>query len=107
MYNIFAQSHTTSMRADRYPKFLSHQQYTQYLGDARKPARIDLAYIDSLCLQKLLECHSVVGVLSCGNSDPVGRESPTNGGVPKDVVRGCRLLDKPPYAQVNSRQGQP
>src|ERR1700691_1856886 len=104
MNNIFAQSYATSMRTNRHSKLLRHQQYTQYLGDSCKSAGIDLAYIDSLCLQKLLEYHSVVCVLACGNPNTVRCEGPADGSVSKDIVRSCGLLNKPAHERINLRQ---
>ena len=57
------------MRANRYPKFLRHKQHAQDFGDSRKSARVNLAYIDGLYLQKLLKYHPVVGMLARGYSN--------------------------------------
>lgn len=94
------------MRANRHAKFGRHEKDTQNLADSTKTTRIDLANIDSLCLQELLECnllsvrlegrtYPVVRVLAGGNTDSVWFEALANCSVSQSIIRSCGLFNEP------------
>lgn len=95
MNDIFTETNTAGMWAHRYAKFLRHQKYAQNLADSSKSARVNLAHIDRLRLEKLLEYHSIVSMLACCNTDTMGRESFTDGCMSENIIRCRRLLDEP------------
>ena len=90
------------MRANGDAKLGRHQQDGQDLAHSSQSTRVDLADIDSLGLQQLLEGHSVVSVFSRSDTDPVGFQLLPDGSVTEGIVRRGRLLDKP---DQNGRDG--
>lgn len=94
----------------------SHQEDSKHFTDTGETARVNLDDVDSLSLEKLLEDHPVMSVLSRCNTDAVGLESLADGsvalkrqmvnightkntkvclGTHQDVIGSCRLLDEP------------
>ena len=73
----------------------SHQQHGQYLADASQATRINLNNVDSLCLEELLEDHSIVSMFSCSDSNSMWFKSLPYGCVSKNVIGSSRLLDEP------------
>ena len=59
----------------------SHEKHTEHFTNTAKSARVDLAYIDRLSLQQLLEYHAIVRVFPSGDADPVRLETLANCGV--------------------------
>lgn len=68
MDDIVGQADAASVRANGHALLGSHEQHGEDLVDARETARVDLADVDRLGCEELLEAHPVVGVLagSCG-----------------------------------------
>ena len=95
MDDILAQAHSACMRAHGDPELGRHEQDAQDLAHARKSARIDLAHVDRLRLQELLEHHPVMRVLARRDADPVWLQCFADGRMPEDVVRCRRLFDEP------------
>lgn len=93
--DILAETDTSSVRADGDAELRRHEKDGENLVDTGKTARVDLDDVDGLGLEKLLENHPVVGVLSRGDSDAVGLEGLADLGMAGDVVRGGGLLNEP------------
>jgi len=79
--DIFAEPNATCVWADRYAEFGSHEKDAEDFADTCQTAGIDLAYVNGLGLQELLEDHAIVGMLSCGNTDAMRFQRLANGGV--------------------------
>lgn len=92
---ILAQAYATSVRTHGDAELGCHEQDAQHLRDTRQPTRVDLAHIDRLRLQELLEDHAVVCVLARGDADVERLERLAHRGVPEDVVGRRGLLDEP------------
>src|SRR5260221_5963630 len=66
MLHVFAKTNTAGMRTDRYAKLCGHYQNGQHLVNAPETAAINLAKIQSFCLQKLLEHDAIMaGFAGC------------------------------------------
>ena len=72
-----------------------HEEHAEYLADARKATRVDLADVYSVRLKQLLEYHPVMRVLPRRDADPQRFQCATYGRVSKDVVRRRGLLNEP------------
>jgi hypothetical protein len=95
MNNVFAKTDTTSVRADDDAKLRSHEQHTKNLRYASQTTGVNLADVNGFGLKQLLEDHSVVGVLSGGDTDAVRFQRFADSSVAKDVIRSGWLLDEP------------
>jgi hypothetical protein len=56
-HDVFTETDTTGVRADWDAEFGGHQHDTENLVDTSDPARVDLADVDGVGLQQLLEDH--------------------------------------------------
>ena len=108
MNNVLAQAHTSSVRADRDAELGSHQQNSENLAHTSKADRVDLADVDGLDLEKLLEDHPVVCVLTGRDANTIWLESLPDGGMAEDIIWSSRFLDEPrgwksrrPYGDSN------
>lgn len=45
-----------------------HEKYAQYFANTCQSAGVDLAYVNGLGLEKLLENHAIVGMFAGGNA---------------------------------------
>lgn len=97
MDDIFAESNTTSVWANRNAKLGRHQKHRQNFADTGQATRVYLTYINGLGLQKLLEDHAVMCMLSSCNTNTIWLESFANCGVSQDVIRSGGLFDKPRF----------
>ena len=95
MNNVFAQTHTSSMRADRDAELGGHQQHGEDLAYACKADGVDLADVDGLGLEKLLEDHPVMCVLTSRDADTIRLESISDGGVTENIVWSSGFLYEP------------
>src|SRR4051812_42270993 len=68
MLNVLAEANAARMRTYRDAVFCRHQQHRDNLVDARESTTVDLAEINSLGLQQLLEHHSIVTMLAGRNA---------------------------------------
>ena len=84
------------VRAHRHAELRREQQHREHLVDAAEPARVDLAVVDRLGLQQLLEHDAVRRVLTGRDADR--RDRAPDRGVAEHVVGARRLLD-PPQAE--------
>lgn len=90
MDDVFAESDSSGVRADGDSKLSGHEKDAQDLVNSGETARVDLADIDGLSLEKLLENHPVVRVLSRGCSDASRQGSASAG---KGRARRVRLTN--------------
>ena len=95
MNNVFAQTHTSGVRTDRDIEFGGHEQHGEDLTHASKADGVDLADVDGFGLEKLLEYHPVVCMLTGRDADSIRLESLSDGGMTDDIVWSSGLLDKP------------
>jgi len=95
MNNVLAQTHTSSVRADRDTELGGHQQHGEDLAHAGKADGVDLADVDGFGLEELLEDHPVVCVLTGRDADPIRLESLSDGGVTENIIWSSRFLDEP------------
>ena len=93
--DVFTETDTTGVRADGDAELGGHEENGEDLVDAGQSTRVDLADVDGVQLEQLLENHSVVGVLSGSDTDAVRLEGLSDGGVSDRVVRSGGLLDEP------------
>lgn len=92
MNNILAEANTASVRAYNDTKLGSHEQHTQHLRHTSQATRVNLANVNSVCLEQLLEDNAVVCMLPCGDSNTVRFQTLTDSCMAEDVVRCCRGL---------------
>lgn len=64
--DIVGQADAASVRANGHALLGSHEQHGEDLVDARETARVDLADVDRVRREELLEAHPVVRVLAGG-----------------------------------------
>ena len=81
MNDVFAQTHTSGVRADRDAELGRHQQNGENLAHASEPDRVDLADVDGFGLEELLEDHPVMCVFAGRDADAVRFESLPDGGM--------------------------
>ncbi len=86
-----AQPDPAGVRADRNAELLRHEVHGKNLVDAAESRRVELAVVDRLGLEHLLEEHAVHAVLAGGDADR--RHRLADRGVTEHVVRARRLLD--------------
>ncbi len=101
-----AQPHPAGVGADRHAELLGAIEVAPAMisFDARQAdSRVELALVDRLRLEELLEEHAVHAVLARGH--PTGRHRAAHRGVPEDVVGARRLLD--PVAARTRRAPSP
>jgi len=72
-----------------------HQQHSENLTHASKADGVDLADVDGFGLEKLLEDHPVMRVLTGRDADSIRLESLSDGGMTEDIVWSGRFLDEP------------
>ena len=70
MLGVLAQPDAAGVRADRHAELRGQQQHRQHLVDAAEPAAVELADVDRVELQQLLEHDAVLDVLA--GRDPIG-----------------------------------
>ena len=73
----------------------SHDKDAEDFADTCQPAGVDLAHVNGLSLQELLEDHAIVGMLAGGNANAMRFQRLANGGVAKDVIRRGGLFNEP------------
>lgn len=64
MDHVFAQADAAGVRADGHSKLGRHEKDRENLVDAGEATRVDLAHVDGVGLEELLEDHAVVRVLA-------------------------------------------
>ena len=94
-----------SEKRERYG-LLGHQENGENLVDTTKSTSIDLAIVDGVSLEELLEDDAVLAVLSGSDSHPVGLESLSDSGVTEDIVRRSGLLNEAIFARCVRRASQ-
>src|SRR6266567_831772 len=97
MLHILAQANAAGVRADRNLELCSQQENGEVLIYACHATAIDLAYVDGLGLEELLEHDPVVAVLSC--RDAHRRRLCAYACMAENVIRAGRLLH-PPQVQL-------
>lgn len=95
MDNILAQTYAACMWAYQHAKFSGHEQDAEDFRYASQSARVDLRYVDGICLEQLLEHHPIVCMLPRGNTDVEGFESLSDRGMPQDIIWCSWLFDEP------------
>lgn len=95
MNDMFAQTHTSCMGADGDTKLGGHQQNGENLAHTSEADGVDLADIDGLRLEKLLEDHPVVCMFASRDADAVWLESLSDGGMTEDIIWGGGFLYEP------------
>ncbi len=93
MLGVLAQPDAAGVRADRNAELRGEEKNRQHLVDSPQPATVELADIDRLELEELLEYDAVLDVLA--GRDPEGCDCGADSQMPDDIVRACRLLDPP------------
>lgn len=93
--DVLAQAHAAGVRADDDAELGGHEEDGEDLGDAGETAGVDLADVDRVGLQELLEDHAVVRVLAGCDADAVGLQRLSDGCVPEDIIGCCGLFDEP------------
>src|SRR5919197_2722825 len=83
--DVFAQADAAGMRANRNAELRGEEEYGEHLVHTADPARVDLADVDRLRLEELLEHHPILDVLARGDGDR--RNCVPNRRVPSHVVR--------------------
>src|SRR4051812_47107015 len=83
------------MRADRYAELGSHQQHREHFVHAAKPASIDLAEVDRIGLEELLEHDTVLAMLAGCDPDAEGAHGLGHLSVTEHVIWAQRLFDPP------------
>jgi hypothetical protein len=101
--DILAETDTTCVWADGHTKLGCHEQDTEDLAHAGKTAGVDLADIDSLSLEELLEDNSVVCMLASSNTDTMGLEPLANSCVTEGIVR-CSWLFNEPIGEIEANR---
>ena len=91
--------------ATKHDLLRGHKEDAENLADARKTARVDLADVDSLCLEELFEYHPVVGMFSGGDADSVGLKGFPDGSVTENVIGSGGFFDEPTRISVRLREG--
>ncbi|MCY1239851.1 hypothetical protein D9M72_526680 [compost metagenome] len=87
----FTEPDAPCVGADRDAEFGGHQLHREHLIHAGEAAGVQLAVVDGLGLEELLEEDAVHAVLAGGYAD--GLDCPADLGVPEDVVGACWFLD--------------
>jgi hypothetical protein len=83
------------MRADRDAELGGHKQNSKHLAHTSKANGVDLTDVDGFGLEKLLEDHSVMCVLTRRDANAVRLESLSDRGMAEDIVRSSGFLDEP------------
>jgi hypothetical protein len=93
MLDVFTETNTASVWANRDIELLSHQKDSKDLIDTCDTARIDLTEIDGLSLEELLEDDSVLNVFTSGNTG-ARVQSLTDRSMAEDIIRRSGLLNE-------------
>jgi hypothetical protein len=72
-----------------------HQEHAENLADACEATRVNLADIYRVRLEELFEQNPVMRMLARRNANSMRFQRAADGRVPKDIVRGRRLLNEP------------
>src|SRR5258708_5273746 len=98
--DVLPQAAPAGVRTDRDSELRRHQQHREDLVDATQATAVDLAEVDRLRLEELLEDDSVLHVLT--RRDPDRADGLANGTVAEDVIRAGRFFD-PPRVDLSQR----
>lgn len=83
------------MRYDGDVVFFRHEHHGHDFVNAAQAASVDLADVDGVRLEELLEGDAVLAHFAGGDEDVVGCEGCADGGMAKNVVGGGGLFDEP------------
>ena len=89
--DMFAESDTAGVRADRHAALGGHEEYGENLVDAAEPTTVDLNELDCFGLQELLEQHAVLAALPGGHPD--GSDGPGDGRMAENIIWAGGFLD--------------
>src|SRR5436190_21519510 len=90
---VFAEPDAAGMRADRHAELGRQEDHREYLVHAAQSATVELADVDRLELEQLLEDDPVLHVLA--RRDTHGRHRLADPAMAEDVVGARRLFDPP------------
>jgi hypothetical protein len=93
MLDIFAETNTTSVRANGNIELLGHQKNGKNFIDTGNTARVDLAEIDGFSLEELLEDDSVLNVFTSGNTS-ARIQSLADSSMTEDIIGRSGLLNE-------------
>src|SRR5262249_42113956 len=93
MLHVLAESDAARVRTDRNAEFRRHQEHGKHFVHAAEATAVDLTKTNCLCLEKLLEQHAILTMLTSRNADWCDRTRDRR--MSEDVVRARRLLDPP------------
>ena len=89
--DMFAESDTAGVRADRYAAFGGHEEHGEDLVDSSEPTTVDLDELDCFGLQELFEQHAVLAALPGGHPD--GSDGPGDGRMAENIIWAGGFLD--------------
>jgi len=95
MNNVLAQAHPSGMRTYGNAKLGCHQQNGENLAHTSEADGVDLADVDGFGLEKLLEDHPVMRMLTGRDANTVRLKSLSDGGMAEDIVRSSGFLNEP------------
>src|SRR6187401_272846 len=91
--DVLAETDAAGVRTDRYPELRRKEENGESFVHSTDPAGVQLAYVDGVGLEQLLEDDAVLNVFT--RCDAYRRDLTTDACVAEDVVRARRLLDPP------------